>query len=220
MVVTDDEIKRVKQYNKIGIKDLLGFVETTSNEKTEIISNFNIFDMCNWVVWKNMWIKDKNGSPKVKDIYHRRKLVLVELGASNIDSEASYNHPAVIIYNNVDWVVIAPITSKRYGKGIDFLIDIPQGACSLKENSSVQVDHIRCISKKRITGTLSGSLPVGYMNKVNMVILQKYIYPVYQDYVTTKDLNKLLDEDNKSLKEEISVLKKYESGDIKEKKLS
>ena len=174
--LTDNEVRIAKDIRKVGIKTLFNYMQKIVEEEENIVSDFTAFDMSSWIAWTNLWIKDKLGSPIKKDVYDRRKLVTVNLGTCNIDSEASYEHPAIILYNDFKSVLIAPMTSKKYGKGLSCLIDVPKEDCpGLTENSTIQLDNIRCISKKRITGTLRGLLPVEYMDKVDDALLKLYI---------------------------------------------
>ena len=228
MPIKADGIKIIKQYknNKsINLKkvktevNLVQYIEEYTNERKEIILNQNIFTACSWLIWSDLLIKDKTTNSKASNSYKRRKLIKVELGTDNIGSEASFEHPAVVLYEEWDWLLIAPITSKKFGKELDLLVDIPKGACSgLPENSTVQLDHIRAISKKRVSETLKGSLPTYYMDRINEVMLKYYIPPLYEELTNLKQSNKSLRQENMLLRNERIKLQEDLLSIIDEKK--
>lgn len=209
----NDEIEKGKKANTLT--DLVSYINETAIDTKSYVVNLSVFKACTWVEWNDFWLKDKKYGERVINSYPRRKLVNVELGYGQIGSEAAFNHPAVVLYEEHDWILIAPITSKKYGKGLELLIDIPSGSCQgLTEPSTVQLDHIRAISKKRITGTRSGSLPISYMDKINESLLKRYAPNLYKEYVTLKEENNNLKEENNNLKkqnekliQELDVLK-------------
>lgn len=176
--------------------------------KEVTLSKRAIYDCCSWIESNNLWVKDKSGDLINTHSYKRRKLVTVDLGAAFLGSEAAFSHPAVVLYEERDWVLIAPITSKKFGKGLDILVDIPKGSCDgLTENSTIQCDHIRAISKRRVTGTLPGTLPTEYMDKINQVVLKKFVPHINRSYNQLILENKKLISDYNELLIEKEVLK-------------
>lgn len=204
-------IKEDKTLNKTQTstsQDILSELKKAITNKERVLINKAIYESCSWIESNDMWINDKQGNLNNTNDYNRRKLVTVDLGAAHLGSEAAFLHPAVVLYEERDWVLIAPITSKKFGKGLDILVDIPKGSCSgLTENSTVQVDHIRAISKRRITGTLPGTMPNPFMDKINKVILEKYIPHVSRNYKKIINDNNRLKTENKQLRDENATLK-------------
>lgn len=187
--------------------DLMIELNNAWNDKSSAVGDLNIFTACSWIESNDLWIKDKKRQVRITNSYPRRKLVTVQLGAAHFGSEAAFSHPAVVLYEEKDWAMIAPITSKKYNKGLEILIDIPKGSCSgLTEDSTIQVDHIRAISKNRITGTLPGKLPNDFMDQINLVITKKYAPALYKDYFKLQDENEELRKRIKDLESKKNLL--------------
>lgn len=209
MAIDLNKIKSLKEDSRErwkrtkNVPDLVINLNEAIKKKEDVLLDLRVFDSCSWIEWNELWISDKNNSSRNTNSYPRRKLVKVQLGYTHVGSEASYSHPAVILYEEKDWVLIAPITSKKFGKGLDLLIDIPLGTCTgLDKDSTIQLDHIRAISKKRIIGTLSGSLPVQFMDKINLILMEKYAPHLYRDYQELVKKNMDVISENNKLKEE------------------
>lgn len=191
-----------------NLSDLVKDINKSIKDTETFVINLSVYNACSWIEWNELWLDDKYRSPKNTNSYKRRKLINVELGYSQIGSEAAFNHPAVVLYEEKDWVLIAPITSKKYGKGLDLLIDVPSGSCAgLTDPSTIQLDHIRAISKKRITGTRTGSLPTQYMDKINEALLKKIIPHIHKEYVNLKEKNDSLSKDIRKMQLEINILR-------------
>jgi mRNA-degrading endonuclease toxin of MazEF toxin-antitoxin module len=114
------------------------------------------YSMAQWLVHIERWIDDHGKDVRTK--YERGEIVFIELGAMNFGYEASYEHPAIIIANSYNTVLIAPCGSKTYGKGRKDVIDIPKRdttgmvahSTGLTSDSGIGVGGIRWISKNRI----------------------------------------------------------------------
>lgn len=89
-------------------------------------------------------------------------------------SEQGRIRPAVIIQNNIlnklsPLTIVAPITSKSYEKEFPTNVFIKKEDSVLKRNSTILLNQIRTIDKRRIIKKL-GSLDIFLMNKVDMAI--------------------------------------------------
>lgn len=197
-------LKETISNDHVDTKNILN----TSLENTRNYTlSLKVPSACNWIEWNEFWLSDKLNRSRITNSYPRRKLINVNLGNGQIGSEASFVHPAVVLYEESDWLLIAPITSKKYGKKLDLLIDIPPGSCKgLNTPSTIQLDHIRAVSKKRITGTRPGTLPLEYMDMINETLTKKYCPPLYQSYLKLSNENKNLKETNENLLEQIAQL--------------
>lgn len=175
-------------------------IEKADRDLASLVLDLSVSDACTWLESTDLWCRDKRGSDDVKNEYRRGKLITVRLG-QGVGHEAEKDHPAVVLVGGMDSVVIAPITSKKYGKGLPLLIDVPQGSCAgLNKNSTIQLDQIRAISKKRITESLRGVLPANYMDKVSMALLVHYAPYLYKEY-------QRLQQEKQDLEKELRTLK-------------
>ncbi|MDB5053935.1 MAG: hypothetical protein JWM44_1985 [Bacilli bacterium] len=201
LVKTFKDNKAINRQPTNSHPTLISELQNAVQDKELALIAASVLLSSNWIEGNDLWIQDKNGTLIKTDPYPRKKLVTVQLGSAHFASEAAFSHPAVILYEELDWVLIAPITSKKFGKGLTLLVDIPKGACAgLVEPSTVQIDHIRAISKRRIIGTLTGTIPDPYMDKINDAILEKYTPVLFRK-------QKRILEENKKLKTEVEKLK-------------
>lgn len=89
-------------------------------------------------------------------------------------SEQGRVRPAVVIQNNIlnkfsPLTIVAPITSKIYEKEYPTNIFIKREDSALNNNSTILVNQMRTIDKRRIIKKL-GSLDIYIMNKVDLAI--------------------------------------------------
>ncbi|GGG07744.1 type II toxin-antitoxin system PemK/MazF family toxin [Paenibacillus aceti] len=80
------------------------------------------YSMVQWLIHVERWIDDHGKNVTAR--YSRGDIVFIELGAMNFGFEASYEHPAIVIANSYNTVLIAPCSSKTHGKGRRDVIDI------------------------------------------------------------------------------------------------
>ena len=89
-------------------------------------------------------------------------------------SEQGRVRPAVVIQNNIlnkfsPLTIVAPITSKIYEKEYPTNIFIKREDSALNNNSTILVNQMRTIDKRRIIKKL-GSLDIYIINKVDLAI--------------------------------------------------
>ncbi|MDE7120643.1 MAG: type II toxin-antitoxin system PemK/MazF family toxin [Oscillospiraceae bacterium] len=140
----------------------------------DTLKDLSVYDMAQWINHIDRWIKNKNMENTKK--YGRGCIVFVDLGAQNFRYEPSYTHPAVIIAETKNMVLIVPCSSKRYGKRNSGIIDATS-ADGFSSNTGVQVDSFRWVHKNRIiseVGRAKGSV----LDKIDSYILS--ITPSYK----------------------------------------
>lgn len=89
-------------------------------------------------------------------------------------SEQGRIRPAIVIQNNIlnkfsPLTIVAPVTSKVYDKEYPTNVFIKKEESALDNDSTVLLNQIRTIDKRRIIRKL-GSLDVFLMNKVDLAI--------------------------------------------------
>jgi len=89
-------------------------------------------------------------------------------------SEQGRIRPAIVIQNNIlnkfsPLTIVAPVTSKIYEKEYPTNVFIKKEDSGLNNNSTILLNQIRTIDKRRIIRKL-GSLDIFLMNKVNLAI--------------------------------------------------
>lgn len=89
-------------------------------------------------------------------------------------SEQGRIRPAIVIQNNIlnkfsPLTIVAPITSKVYDKEYPTNVFIKKEESALGNNSTILLNQIRTIDKRRIIKRL-GSLDIFLMNKLDLAI--------------------------------------------------
>jgi mRNA interferase MazF len=89
-------------------------------------------------------------------------------------SEQGRIRPAIVIQNDIlnkfsPLTIVAPVTSKIYDKEYPTNVFIKKEDSKLNNNSTILLNQIRTIDKRRIIKKL-GSLDIYTMNKVDMAI--------------------------------------------------
>jgi len=103
----------------------------------------------------------------------RGDIILVNLDPV-IGSEQGKIRPAVVIQNDdgnkfSPTTIIAPITSKLFSKEYPTNIEIPEGYFGLDKKSTILLNQIRTIDKKRIIKK-KGNLNDNFLKKVELAI--------------------------------------------------
>jgi len=114
------------------------------------LSEQQMYDLGQWIIAHDRVLKNQTGTENTR-LYHRGEVVMVELGASNFKYEPSFEHPAVVLVNTWRDVLIAPASSKKYGKGFPDIIDATPADGGFTANSGIQMHAVRWVHKNRIT---------------------------------------------------------------------
>ncbi len=163
------------------------------------------YSMAQWLVHVERWIDDHGKDQKAK--YERGEIVFIELGAMNFGYEASYEHPAIVIANSYNTVLVAPCSSKTYGKGRRDVIDIPKSdATGLTSDTGIGVGGIRWISKNRIMNRLGKVTNPIILDKIDEHLLKQLFF---YNVISAHHHNEIMDLERKQdmLKAELDEMK-------------
>lgn len=153
---------------------------------------------------KLRFVQCKSKKPKIMN-YEVRDIIFADFGATNYGVEASFEHPAIVLHNGYYFLVVIPGSTGRYGKG-DYVLNATKNE-NFKHHTGIQIDQIRVIDKSRVIRKTGKKVPVEFMDKINEVILEKYLVPV------KKKINNL-EKENEELRNQIKNLQ-YETEKIK-----
>lgn len=216
-IAGDTTKKSIPAKNELHIQaSMYPFLKESSSylECLDAYQAANIIDGVN--EWRTLHIKKKNIDQKVESYnpfrYSPRDIVFVRLGSTNIGYEPSYKHPAVILQQGYNWVLIAPCSTGRFGKGIREVVDAYAATDGVKFNTGIQVDKIRVIDKWRIESKL------GRLGKTKFEELSNKVLELHFEYHWNKlelnkneisALRKMNDELSKELQDEKDKFQKY-----------
>lgn len=205
--IRSDEDTLTKELDK-SYSILKNWVENSGNYTKSKIASF-ILSLYRWTIAernnKLRFHKDKTKRPNVMK-YDVREIIFADFGATNFGVEASFEHPAIVLHNGFYFLVVIPGSTGRSGKG-DYILDADK-----KENfyhkTGIQIDQIRVIDKSRVIRKTGKKVPPEFMDSINDVILEKYLFPVKKKMDNLENENKELKEKIKNL--ELQLEKEYE----------
>lgn len=149
------------------------------------IRMWNLEDGINWILGFEAYVDDKRGklSPKYQNshIFKRGDIVLVDF-FGHYGTELTYEHPAIVLADTYDGVVIAPTSSKCYKDGISTHISLDRNVPDqgdLPANCGIKLEQVRFISKRRIIQQfkrVTNNEKLDKIDEVLMSILAPYTY--------------------------------------------
>ncbi|AZK45411.1 type II toxin-antitoxin system PemK/MazF family toxin [Paenibacillus lentus] len=141
----------------------------------DTLQDADAYSMAQWLIHVDRWIDDRGKEIKAK--YKRGEIINVELGAMNFGYEASYEHPAIVMANGYNRILIAPCSSKSFGKGHRDVIDMPRAdATGLTENTGVGVGWTRWISKNRILDRIGVVKNIAILDRIDEYLMNELFY--------------------------------------------
>ncbi len=155
----NNNAKNVKSKNvdKVNMELLL-----TLNETTCLMQNEKCKDVVPYILWNDFVNKQGTLSPKTSRHYNRYtwgSKVFVDFGMTNIQTELSYPHPAILLYNFNNTAIVIPTTTDD--KTTAFTNDIENAIIKVKSDginfpndSIINIHQICSIHKERIISDL------------------------------------------------------------------
>lgn len=146
-----------KNVDKVNMELLLTLYETT-----ELIQKCKCKDAVPYILWNDF--VNKYGTMAEKNNRHYNRYtwgskVFVDFGMTNIQTELSYPHPAIILYNFNNTVIVVPTTTDD--KIADFTEDIEKSIIKVNadgdvfpNDSVINIHQICAVHKERIISDL------------------------------------------------------------------
>ena len=145
----NNNAKNVKSKNvdKVNMELLL-----TLNETSCLIQNEKCKDVVPYILWNDFVNSKGTLSPKLSKHYNRYtwgSKVFVDFGMSNIQTELSFPHPAILLYNFNNTAIVVPTTTDD--KTTAFTSDIENAIIKVKSDGAIfPNDSLRCNVKSYI----------------------------------------------------------------------
>lgn len=176
----------------------------------DFLKGFSTYEMAHWTNFSDRWISNRNS--ELNNIgYNRGTILFVDLGASNFGHEPSFTHPAIVLDQNRDSLLIVPCSSKKFGKGFPEIVDATPSD-GFSSNTGIQTNSIRWISKNRVISSISSTNSI-ILNKIDLLLLRSI--PSHKKIVLDKENTihileqekKRLEVENRNLKKQLEELK-------------
>lgn len=142
-----------KNVDKVNMELLL-----TLNETTELIQKEKCKDVVPYILWNDFVNRYGTLAPKISSNYNRYTWgtkVFVDFGMTNVQTELSYPHPAIVLYNFNNTVIVVPTTTDD--KETSFSDDIEHSIIKVKKDgtifpndSIINIHQICAVHKQRI----------------------------------------------------------------------
>ena len=132
-----------------------------SKEYLSYIETLTTYEIAAIILDNQEWIKSR----KIKETtysYHRGDIIMVNLGATNYGYELAYYHPVIVWENLTTSVLVIPCTSTP--KKDNPYIVIADENHGFKNKTTIMLDKVRMIDKRRIKGNKKGGI-VGKLSK-------------------------------------------------------
>ena len=158
----------------------------------DIIKEFTTYEMAHWTNNTDRWLFNRRNVNTAG--YARGTIIYADLGATNFKYEPSFTHPCLVLDQNRNFIMVAPCSSKKYGKGYPEIVDAtPLDGFSC--NTGIQTNGIRWISKNRVISTI-GTTSTRVLNCVDSLILTSI--PLHKMLLLekSKEIDKLENEKN------------------------
>lgn len=166
-----------KNVDKVNMELLL-----TLNETTRSIQECKCKDTVPYILWNDFLNRNGTLANKSNKTYNRYvwgEKVFVDFGMTNIQTELSYPHPAILLYNFANTAIVVPTTTDD--KGTAFTSDIEECIIKVKSDnrifpndSIINLHQICSVHKERIIKDLHVSVKNFQMDDVEIDRLNSY----------------------------------------------
>lgn len=174
-------------------------------------------DGVNWIIGFDSYVKDKTGNlnPRFQNnhIFNKGDIVLVDF-FGHFGTELTYEHPAIVLKDTYDGIVIAPISSTCYNDSDSSHVDLSRQVNDLgnmPNNCGIKLEQIRFISKKRVLQKFNRVSNTNKLNEIEEVLMKTLTPYSYQQLITRQRLMQTqLDMQNQELTKKDDEIKKLE----------
>lgn len=135
---------------------------------TDLLRDFSEYEMAHFINNNERWIQ--NRATITSTNYERGDILMVDLGAHNFRNEPSFPHPCVVVKATEFSILVAPCSSKKYGKGYHEIIDATP-ADGFIINTGIQSMSYRWVNKNRVINKM-GKTGNRILNALDKKMLQ------------------------------------------------
>lgn len=154
----------------------------TLNETTNLIQKEKCKDAVPYILWNDFTNSNGTLAPKTNKTYNRYvwgEKIFVNFGMTNIQTELSYPHPAIVLYNFANTAIVVPTTSDD--KSDPFPQDIDECIIKVKKDGQIfpndtiiNLHQICSIHKERIISDLKCNVKNYIVDKDEIQRLNQY----------------------------------------------
>lgn len=179
--------------------------------------NWALEDAIRWMMGFANYVNEKNANFKCKYEKHKFNkgdIILVDL-FGHFGSELTYDHPAIVISDEFNGCIIAPISSTAFKDRVHTHVDLPKQVSDqgdLKNNCAIKLEQIRYVSKKRILQKFNRVSNNAKLKEIDDILMQHLAGFTYNKLIQNEkqlqsDLQTALTE-KEVIQAELDLLKK------------
>lgn len=193
-----------KQTDGINDSVLYPIFSHAHTNYTDTLRSLSTYEMAHWINYSDRWLGNRKAKGNTLG-YKRGTILFVDLGSGNFGHEPSFTHPAVVLSQTKDSVLVVPCSSKKFGKGFPEIIDASPSD-GFSTNTGIQTKSLRWISKNRVLSVI-GNTSSAILDKIDEELLK--LIPSHYKKLSEKEKQiSTLEAENKSLNDYIASLKK------------
>lgn len=163
----------------------------------DTVKKFDIYELSQWINFTDRWIHNRNANNVAT--YQRGEIIYADLGAENFRFEPSFTHPCVVIKNRKTKILVAPCSSKKFGRGFTDIIDA-RVSDGFAKNTGIQIEEFRWVNKNRVISKV-GKVSPRILEEIN-----KHMLALVPSYKREKAKLKALSEEKEMLIREKDAL--------------
>lgn len=142
-----------------------------------------------WIKGLERYLADKKHLAPYAN-YNRGNIVLVEL-FGHFNSELTFEHPAVVLYDNKNSMLIAPVSTPKYNDNDDLHIDVDESN-GFNHPCAILLDSIRVIDKRRIIKVYTkdnsnSNIGSSKLDEIDEILMQNFTPKYYKAYVDLQE---------------------------------
>lgn len=185
------------------VKNLKIVYEKAIENFNKYLSELSVYEMAQAINSITHFLEDKTSEKKAKE-YKRGDIVIIDYGFMNFGFEFSYPHPSIVLCTTKNYMLVAPGTTKKFGKGYQDVLDAYKDD-GFEENTGILLDGVRWISVNRAIEKI-GEASIRVLRKVEEFTLNHILTYSFEKSKKRKEIVALMRE-NESLKAENDRLK-------------
>lgn len=155
--------------------DSVSDLSNTLSDTQSLVENCLNAQAIPFILWNDFFNSAGTLSPKKTGSQYRYKWgdkVFVDFGCSNIQTEISFPHPAIVLYNFSNTVIVVPTTSDdnpSFPKEIDeVVIKVQKDGHIFPKDTVINLHQVKAIHKERIISNLKSNVRQYIVNNVEI----------------------------------------------------
>ncbi|MGG3471549.1 type II toxin-antitoxin system PemK/MazF family toxin [Neobacillus pocheonensis] len=141
------------------------------------LPDLTAYHLGHWTIFHERWLNSLSQPDRTTN-FAPGTILMADLGATNFGHEPMFEHPCVVLINDVTSIFVAPCSSQQYGRRYTGVIDAT-AADGFQFNTGIQMNYVRWIDKKRMTNNIGAITNPALIRKLESYMIE--LFPTYQD---------------------------------------